>query len=125
MQDLPCRRAPETCASQSDLRANGMKSHRGGSRETTHLPHRATPVRDSRAPDSLQCERLGTCEWHSGDDHADNSQEQPPRSRRPTLSSTPTDGVHARGQWHAQFVEKTVLRRTEKSRRPNSLPAID
>src|SRR6267143_905014 len=70
MQDLPCRRAPETCASQSDLRANGMKSHRGGRRETTHLPHRATPVRDSRAPDSLQCERLGTCEWHSGDDHA-------------------------------------------------------
>src|SRR4249920_568221 len=118
MQDCPCLRAPETYASQSDLRANEMKSHRGGRRETTHLPHRAMPVRDSQAPDSLQCERLGTCGWHSGDDHADKSPEQPPRSLRPTLSSSPTDGVLARGQWHAQFVEKTVPRRTEKSRRP-------
>src|SRR6185295_14990616 len=102
-----------------------MKSHRGGRPETTRLSHRATPARESPALDSLQCGWLETCAWRSEDDHADNSLGQLPRSLRPTLSLSPRDGVPARGQWHAQSAEKTVLRRIEKSCRPTALPAID
>src|SRR5678815_1446413 len=121
MQGHPRRKAPETCVLQSGLRANGMKSHRDGRRGTTHLSHRAMPARYNPARYSRQCEWPETCGWHSGVDRADNSMEQPPRSLRPTLSSSPVDGVLARGQWRAQFVEKTVLRRTEKSRPPTVL----
>src|SRR6185295_2070378 len=125
MKDCPCLRAPETCVLQSDLRANEMKSHRDGRRETRRLLHRATPARGSRVPDSQRCEKLGTSWWHSGYGHADNSPEPPPQSRRPTLSSSTADGVHAHEQWHARFAEKTVLRRIEKSCRPTVPPAID
>src|SRR5262245_20172833 len=125
MKDRPCRRAPEMCALQCDLRANEKKSHRGTRRETTHLPHRARPVRDNRVPGSLQCEKPGTSGWHSGYDHADNSPEPPLQSRKPTRSSSRGDGVHAHEQWHARFAWKIVLRRIEKSWRPTAPPAID
>src|SRR4029078_427111 len=125
MKDCPCRRAPEMCALQSDLRANEMKSHRGGRRETTRLLHRSTLGRGSRVPDSPRCEKLGTSWWHSGDGHADNSTEPPPQSRRPTLSSSTADSVHAHEQWHARFAEKAVLRQIENSCQPIVPQTID
>src|SRR5262245_57630482 len=102
-----------------------MKSHRDSRRATTHLLHRAKPARDSQVPDSLRCEGLETFEWHSEDDHVDNLSERLPRSLRPSLLSSPMDGVLVRERSHAQFVEKTVLRRTDRLHWPAALPATD